>query len=241
MLNPLHQFEVRQIFQFNLFGIDLSLNISNITMITVCAILLCFFVYIYRNASVIPSRGQVICEIMYSGILDTLNSTIGQGGIKFFPLVFTTFLFIMSCNLFGLLPYSFTVTSQIVVNFVLAMFIFVIATVYGFVVHGFKFLRLFVPHGIPYYLAPLMFVIELCAYCTRPFSLAVRLGANMMAGHVLLKVIASFVVSMHILFKFVPIAFVGVLLLFEFGVAILQSYIFAMLSCLYINDAVNLH
>jgi F-type H+-transporting ATPase subunit a len=170
-----------------------------------------------------------------------LQQNVGPKGKKFVPLMFTLFMFILTCNLFGMIPYSFTVTSHISITFALAMMVFLLVTLLGFYLHGFHFFSLFLPAGTPWWLAPLMVVIELFAYLARPVSLSLRLAANMVAGHVLLKVVAGFVVSMAIYLKFLPIPFIVVLIGFEIFVAILQAYIFTILSCVYLNDAINLH
>ncbi|NDA91594.1 MAG: ATP synthase F0 subunit A, partial [Alphaproteobacteria bacterium] len=151
------------------------------------------------------------------------------------------FMFIMVCNLFGMIPYGFTVTSHISITFALAMMVFLLVTLLGFILHGFHFFSLFLPAGTPWWLAPLMILIELFAYLARPVSLSLRLAANMVAGHVLLKVIAGFIVSMAFYLKIFPIPFISVLIGFEIFVAILQAYIFTILSCVYLNDAINLH
>jgi F-type H+-transporting ATPase subunit a len=175
---------------------------------------------------------------MITGMLD---QNVGAKGKKFVPLIFTLFMFILTCNVFGMIPYGFTVTSHISITFALAMMVFLLVTLFGIYLHGFHFFSLFLPAGTPWWLAPLMVVIELFAYLARPVSLSLRLAANMVAGHVLLKVMAGFVVSMAIYLKILPIPFIVVLIGFELFVAALQAYIFTILSCVYLNDALNLH
>jgi F-type H+-transporting ATPase subunit a len=175
---------------------------------------------------------------MITGMLD---QSVGAKGRKFVPLIFTLFMFILTCNLFGMIPYGFTVTSHISITFALAMMVFLLVTLVGIYLHGFHFFSLFLPAGTPWWLAPLMVVIELFAYLARPVSLSLRLAANMVAGHVLLKVIAGFVVSMAIYLKILPIPFLVILIGFELFVAVLQAYIFTILSCVYLSDALNLH
>jgi F-type H+-transporting ATPase subunit a len=184
---------------------------------------------------------QLSAELMYVLISDMLNQNVGPKGRKFVPLIFTLFMFILLCNLLGMIPYGYTVTSHISITFALAMMVFLLVTIVGFVKHGLHFFSLFLPKGTPWWLAPLMVVIEMFAYLARPVSLSLRLAANMVAGHVLLKVIAGFVVSLTIFLKIVPIPLMVVLIGFEIFVAILQAYIFSILTCVYLNDAVNLH
>lgn len=240
--SPLSQFELHTIVPISLFGYDISFTNSSLTMIIAVAFTALFFSLALKSTNVnSPSRIQVFTELIYKVISDIVNSNIGEKGRPFIPFVLSLFLFILICNLLGLLPYSFTVTSHISITFTLAIMVFLVVTIVGFVKNGLGFLSLFVPHGIPLWLAPLMFVIELFAFLARPVSLSLRLVANMVAGHVLLKVIAGFVVTLAIFLKPLPLPLVVVLSGFELFVAILQAYIFALLSCIYLNDALNLH
>jgi F-type H+-transporting ATPase subunit a len=166
---------------------------------------------------------------------------VGSDGMRYFPFVFTLFMFILFCNLIGMVPFTFTVTSHIIVTFVMAAVVFLGVTVIGFIRHGTHFLKLFVPSGVPIFLLPLLVVIELLSYLTRPISLSVRLFANMMAGHTMLKVFGGFVVALGVLAGWAPLAFVVALTGLEIGIAILQAYVFAILTCIYLNDAINLH
>lgn len=241
MHNPLEQFLIKPIFTFKALNLDLSFTNSSLCMLIITGLLSFYMVWLKNNMKLIPTRAQVVFESLYTLIGTMLKDNAGTKAKPFFPLIFTTFLFVLSCNLFGMLPFSFTVTSHIAVTFALATFLFTVITITGFVKHGIHFFSLFLPKGTPLWLAPLMVVIELCAYLTKPISLSLRLAANMTAGHVLLKVIASFAVSMGVLFKVLPIIFITVLIGFEFCIAILQSYIFAILTCVYLSDAVNLH
>ena len=202
---------------------------------------MCGFALALRNATNIPSRKQAFIEIIYNMILNMVDSNIGENGKRFLPLILTIFLFILSCNLLGMIPYGFTVTSHLIITFSIAILIFFVIITYGFYLNGLKFLSLFLPDGTPIFLMPLMLVIELFSFLSRPVSLSLRLCANMVAGHILLKVIAGFIVVGALFFKPLPIAFVVVIIGFEIFIAILQAYIFAILSCVYLNDAVNLH
>ena len=239
--NPLAQFEIKKLVEINLFGFDISFTNSSCYMLIAGILVLSYFILALRLKQIVPSRFQVSSEILYSLITDMLNQNVGEKGRKFIPLIFTLFMFILLCNLLGMLPYGFTVTSHIVVTFSLAIMVFFLVTVVGFINYGGHFLSILLPKGTPWWLAPLMIVIELFAYLARPVSLSLRLAANMMAGHILLKIVAGFVVSLMIFLKFLPIPLMVILIGFEIFVAILQAYIFTILSCVYLSDAVNLH
>ena len=180
-------------------------------------------------------------ELLYEFIANMINDNIGHKGQKFFPFIFTLFTFILFGNLLGMLPYSFTFTSHIIVTFALAMFIFLFITLIGIFMHGFKFFGLFVPKGVPMLMLPLMIPIEIISYLSRPISLSVRLFANMMAGHTMLKVFGGFVISLGIVGGWLPLTFSVALTGLEILVAFLQAYVFAILTCIYLNDALNLH
>ncbi|MDF2965257.1 MAG: atpB [Rickettsiaceae bacterium] len=239
--NPLHQFETTQLLKLELAGYDISFTTSSLFMFFALAISVIFFTVALRNKTFIPGRLQASAELLYGVAENTVAGSIGEGGRKFIPLIFSVFLFILLCNLLGMLPYSFTVTSHISVTFALASLMFILITIVGFIRHGFHFLSLFLPKGTPVWLAPLIILIEFFAYLARPVSLSLRLAANMIAGHVLLKVLAGFVVSMAIYLKWIPLPLMVILIGFEIFVAILQAYIFTILSCVYLNDAINLH
>lgn len=239
--NPLEQFKIKKLVSINLAGFDVSLTNSSCYMIAAAAIILIYFLFSCKDKSIIPTRLQVSGELIYDFITDNVLQNVGHGGLKFVPLIFTFFIFILMCNLLGMLPYGFTVTSHISITFALAILVFIFVTIVGFVKHGLHFLVLFLPKGTPMWLAPLMIIIELFAYLARPVSLSLRLAANMIAGHILLKVIAGFVISLTIYLKILPIPIMVVLIGVEIFIAILQAYIFTVLSCVYLNDAVNLH
>ena len=239
--SPLDQFKIKEIVNIKLFGHDIVLTNSALFMILASLFIILYFTLAFKNKKLVPTRLQLSGELFYNLITDTVNQNVGVKGKKFVPLIFTLFMFIMVCNLFGMIPYGFTVTSHISITFALAMMVFLLVTLLGFILHGFHFFSLFLPAGTPWWLAPLMVLIELFAYLARPVSLSLRLAANMVAGHVLLKVIAGFIVSMAFYLKIFPIPFISVLIGFEIFVAILQAYIFTILSCVYLNDAINLH
>lgn len=239
--NPLSQFEIKKVFEINMFGYDISLTNSSCFMILTGVLISSYFVLAFKHKQVIPSRFQLSGEILYTLITDMLDQNVGPKGRKYMPLILTLFLFILTCNLLGMVPYGFTVTSHILITFALAAIVFFLVTIVGFYNHGLHFLSLFLPQGTPWWLAPLMIIIELFAYLARPISLSLRLAANMVAGHVLLKVMAGFIITLSIYLKFLPIPIMVILIGFEIFVAILQAYIFTILSCVYLNDAVNLH
>jgi len=239
--SPLDQFKIKEIANIQLFGHDVIVTNSALFMIIASLFIILYFTLAFKKKKLVPTRLQLSGELFYNLITDTVNQNVGVKGKKFVPLIFTLFMFIMVCNLFGMIPYGFTVTSHISITFALAMMVFLLVTLLGFILHGFHFFSLFLPAGTPWWLAPLMILIELFAYLARPVSLSLRLAANMVAGHVLLKVIAGFIVSMAFYLKIFPIPFISVLIGFEIFVAILQAYIFTILSCVYLNDAINLH
>ena len=239
--SPLAQFEIGKIIDINLAGFDISLTNSSLFMVIAGMLAFFYFIIEFKSQRLIPSRLQASAEMVYTLIVDMLNQNVGPNGRAFVPLIFTLFIFILLCNLLGMIPYGFTVTSHISITFALAMLIFLLVTIVGFAKHGFHFLSLFLPKGTPWWLAPLIIIIELFTYLARPVSLSLRLAANMVAGHILLKVMAGFVISLMIFLKFLPIPLMVILIGFEIFVAILQAYIFTILSCVYLNDAINLH
>lgn len=239
--SPLDQFKIKEIINIELFGYDISLTNSSLFMVFAGICILLYFAFAFKEKKLIPTRLQISGELVYVMISNMLEQNVGTKGRRFVPLIFTLFLFILTCNLLGMVPYGFTVTSHISITFAIAMMIFLLVTLLGLYLHGLHFFSLFLPAGTPWWLAPLMVVIELFAYLARPVSLSLRLAANMVAGHILLKVMAGFVVSMAIYLKILPIPFIVVLIGFEIFVAVLQAYIFTILSCVYLNDAINLH
>lgn len=239
---PLHQFKIEPITSdLELFGLDVNFTNSSLYMVFASVLITLFLLGGMRKGALIPGRWQSMAEMSYEFIANMLRENTGAAGRRYFPFVFTLFMFILACNLLGMLPYSFTVTSHIIVTFALAVFIFVAVTIIGFIKHGLHFFHFFLPEGTPWWMAPLMVFIEVVAYLARPVSLSVRLAANMMAGHTMLKVIASFVIGLGWMLGWLPFALLMVLIGFEIFVAILQAYIFAILTCVYLNDAIHLH
>ena len=240
MADPIHQFEIKELIPLELFETNISFTNSSLFMsLAIISVILLLLVSI-KNQSLIPSRLQSISEIFYEFIANMISDNIGEKGHKFFPLIFTLFAFILFGNLLGMLPYTFTFTSHIIVTFVLAIFIFLFVTLLGIFIHGFKFFGLFVPKGVPMLMLPLMIPIEIISYLSRPISLSVRLFANMMAGHTMLKIFAGFVFSLGI-FGVAPLIVTVALTALEVLIAFLQAYVFTILTCIYLNEAINLH
>ena len=241
-LNPMHQFEIYKIGpEINLSGLNLSYTNASLFM-TISAILILSLLFLgTKKKSLIPSKIQLITEMSYTFVAKMVNDTAGSGAKSFFPFIFTLFMFVLFCNMVGMLPYSFTVTSHIIVTFALAAIVFIGVTIIGFIKHGIKYLELFVPKGVPIILLPLIIVIEIISYLSRPVSLSVRLFANMMAGHTMMKVFGGFVISLGLLGGWLPLGFSVALTGLEILVAFLQAYVFAILTCIYLNDALNLH
>jgi F-type H+-transporting ATPase subunit a len=237
-IDPMHQFEIQRLVPINLGGLDASFTNSSLWMVIGAAVI--SFVLLASSKKLVPSRLQSVGELAYEFIFNMVRDTMGEQGRKFFPFIFTLFMFVLASNMLGLVPYSFTVTSHIIITFALAATVFVGATVYGFVKHGFGYLKLFAPDGIPAVMLPLLIVIEVISYLSRPISLSVRLFANMMAGHTMLKVFGAFVVALGwagVVPFVVMVGFTGL----EVLIAFLQAFVFAILSCMYINDALHPH
>ena len=240
--NPMQQFTVHKIGpEINIAGVDLSFTNASLFMV-ISALLIILFLFVgSKEKKIIPSKIQLITEMFYTFVAKMINDTAGSKAKPYFPFIFSLFMFVLFCNMVGMLPYSFTVTSHIIVTLIMALFIFIAVTVIGFIKHGFKYLSIFVPSGVPAVLLPLITIIEIISYLSRPVSLSVRLFANMMAGHTMLKVFGGFVVSLGILGGWLPLSFSVALTGLEILVAFLQAYVFAILTCIYLNDALNLH
>ena len=238
--SPLEQFEITPYAHFETAIGDLAFTNSSLAMIITVIMITLFLTITVNSRSLIPSRIQLISEMSYNFIAQLLNDTVGDQGKKYFPFVFAIFMFVLIGNMVGMIPYSFTFTSHIIVTFALAAVVFIGVTILGFAKHGLHFFSFFVVPGLPWYMLPILIPIEVISYLARPISLSVRLFANMLAGHTLLKVFAGFVVPLGFL-GIVPLAFIVALTGLEILIAFLQAYVFAILTCLYINDAINLH
>lgn len=246
--NPMQQFAVTKLIPLYLpHGIDVSISNAAIYMLFSVIVIawIAFLSKSYKkmfqkDPEIQPTRGHVLLNSTYKMVETMLEGTAGYKALKFMPLVFTVFLFILVNDLIGMIPGSFSVMSQIIVTFSIAITLFVGMTLYGIWKHGFGFLSLFLPKGAPAALLPLMFIVELGVYLARPISLSLRLAANVMAGHIILKVKASLIIASGIM-GFMPLTLLVILTGFEFFVSILQAYIFTMLVCVYMNDAINMH
>ncbi|MFH1792856.1 MAG: F0F1 ATP synthase subunit A [Pseudomonadota bacterium] len=244
-VDPIHQFHINPLIEIPVGGYDLSFTNSSLFMVVTVVVASAFLYLSTSSRGLIPSRMQSISEMSYEFIANMLRDSAGTQGMKFFPLVFSLFMFVLVANLLGMFPYFFTISSHIIVTFALAMLVIGTVIVYGFWKHGLGFLKLFVPHGIPGALVPLVVLIEVISFLSRPISLSVRLFANMLAGHITLKVFAGFVASLStmgalgIAGSILPLAMAVALTGLEFLVAFLQAYVFAVLTCMYLNDAIH--
>jgi len=247
MADPVHQFVIQPIIPIEIAGYDLSFTNSSLWMMIAVVTSSTFLLLASRRKELIPGRVQAVAEMMYEFIANMIRENTGSKGRQYFPLIFTLFVVVTMGNLLGLLPYSFTYTSHIIVTFTLAAMIFLVVTIFGFINHGTHFFQLFAPPGVPFYVLPLIVPIELLSFLIRPMTLSVRLFANMMAGHLLLKVFASFSVMLvaalgtaGIFAGILPMVFNVAMLCLELLVAVLQAYIFTILSCIYLKDTVDL-
>ena len=238
--SPLAQFEIKTLVPLEFGGIDASFTNSSLFMVATVVVVSLFLILAMRRAALVPGRWQSMAELSYVFVANVMKDTVGNEGRKYFPFIFTVFMFILFGNLLGMLPYSFTFTSHIIVTFTIAAVIFIGVTMIALAKHKMHFFSFFMPPGVPMLLAPLLVPIEIISYLSRPISLSVRLFANMLAGHTLLKVFAGFIVSLGV-FGIAPWAFVVALTGLEIVIAFLQAFVFTMLTCLYLNDALHLH
>ena len=238
--SPLEQFVIKPIVPVEIGGVDVSFTNSALFMTIAVVLATVFLVLGMRRSDIVPGRWQAAVELSYDFIAGLLRDTVGAEGRKYFPIIFTLFMFVLLGNLLGMVPYSFTFTSHIVVTFAMAIMIFIGVTILGFVRHGMHFFSFFAPPGTPVVMLPLLVPIEIISYLSRPISLSVRLFANMLAGHTLIKVIAGFIALLGVA-GVLPFALVVALTGLEILIAFLQAYVFAILTCLYINDAIHLH
>ena len=244
--NPMHQFEIVRYIPLKLFGLDASFTNSALAMLIAAGLIFAFIVYAMRNRSLVPSRVQSVAEMAYEFVHNIVKQTAGEEALGYFPFIFTLFMFILVSNLIGLVNIPgvfapFTSTSHIVVTMALALTVFIGVTIIGIAKHGVGFLKLFVPSGVPAVMLILLVPIEVISYFTRPISLSVRLFANMMAGHTMLKVFGAFVGALGIAGGWAPLLFMVPFTGLEFLVAFLQAYVFAILTSIYLNDALHIH
>ena len=239
--SPLHPFELHEWIPISLGGVDISVNKAVVMMWIVVSLAAVFMVIAGSARKLVPGKLQSVAELMVDFIRSMILDTMGKEGMRFFPLIATLFLFILFCNLLGLIPGSYTVTSQIIVTAVFSCVVYGISLIMGFLIHGIKFLGILIPPGTPGWLLPLMIPIELMSQLARPISLAVRLFANMTAGHVILGVLFGMAISGGLLIGWLPFAFTVAIYGLEVGIAFIQAYIFTILTCVYIGDAFHLH
>ena len=237
--SPMHQFVIGRMNDWQLGGLDISFSKAAAFMFAAVAVATLFLVLTTSRRAMVPGRWQSVAELWYEFIADMIKETIGAEGRKYFPFVFTLFSFIVMCNLLGMLPYSYTVTSHIAVTITLALAVFLLTSFIGITKHGMNFLSFFVPKGVPLVMLFLVVPIEVLSYFMRPISHSVRLFANMTAGHTMLKVFGGFVGKMGV-FGVLPFALIVALTGLELAIAVLQAYVFTILTCLYLNDAVHL-
>ena len=240
MATPLEQFEIHAILPIEIGGIDISFTNSAAMMVIAATLGASVTVLGMSRGAMVPGRWQSVVEMLYEFIANLIRDTIGTAGRPYFPIVLAVFLFILIGNLLGMVPYSFTFTSHIIVTFAMAITVWVAVTILGFMRHGMHYFSFLVPPGVPVWMWPLLIPIELISYLSRPITLAVRLFANMLAGHTLLKVLAGFVAGLGV-FGILPLAMIAALTGLEILIAVLQAYVFTILTCLYINDALHLH
>jgi F-type H+-transporting ATPase subunit a len=245
-LNPVEQFDIKNLVPLGTVGgHQIAFTNSALYMLIIVVLVAALLIGATSSRALVPGRLQSIAEMSYEFVANTVRSSAGTEGMRFFPFVFTLFMFVLAANLIGLIPFSFTVTSQLIVTGALALTVFFTVVGYGFWRHGLHFLNLFVPKGVPGYILPAIVVIEVLSFLTRPLSHSVRLFANMLAGHITLQVFAAFVIMLAgagVVGWFgavLPFAMVVVLFALELLVAVLQAYVFAILTCIYLNDAIH--
>ena len=245
-LDPMHQFTIKPLVPLHLGGFDVSFTNQSLLMVIVVLAASLFLTLAVKPGRLVPTRGQSMAELSYEFVANMIHSSTGEDGLKFFPFVFSLFIFVLLANFFGMVPGSFTITSQIAVTFALASLVILAVIVTGFLKHGIGFLKLFVPHA-PLPLLFLLVPIEVISFLTRPISLSVRLFANMLAGHTMLAVFGGFVVALGAaggilsVLSIAPMLLIVAIMLLELLVAFLQAYVFAILTCIYLNEALHLH
>lgn len=244
-LDPIHQFEVSRFLEFGIPGWDMSFTNASGYMVLAVALIIGFFSYVASRNSMVPSRLQSIGEMGYEFVADMIRGIAGEEGLKFFPFIFTLFFFIFAANMIGMIPYAFTTTSHVIVTGAMALFVIGMVIIYGFYKNGLGFLKLFAPSGAPWYIYIILIPIEIISFVARPLTLALRLFANMLAGHIMLKLFAGFTVllvsagAVYIPLALLSFTMAVALNALEFLVAFLQAYVFAILTVVYLNDAMH--
>ncbi|MEO0326983.1 MAG: F0F1 ATP synthase subunit A [Pseudomonadota bacterium] len=243
--DPISQFNLTELIPLQIGSTDLSFTNSSLFMVATVVLTSGFFIWATGRRGMVPSRAQSFAEMTYEFVAGMLRDSAGSEGMRFFPLVFSLFLFILVANMFGMFPYFFTVTSHVIITVALALLVFATVLIVGLMRHGLGFFKLFVPSGVPMAILPLVVAIEIISFLARPVSHSIRLFANMLAGHITLKVFAGFVVSLSslgavgIVGAILPMIMTVGLTALEFLVAFLQAYVFTMLTCMYLNDALH--
>jgi F-type H+-transporting ATPase subunit a len=242
--DPLVQFKIKRLIEIKIGTLDLSFTNSSAFMLIAIVAITLFTSLSVRSRALVPGRWQSVAELAYEFVAGVLRDNVGQAGRPYFPFIFSLFMFILFCNAIGMIPYTFTVTSHIIVTFAMALFVFLGVTLIGFWKHGLHFLAFFVPHGVPKALLPLVVLIEVISFLSRPISLALRLFANMTAGHTMMKVFGSFVgllgSAAFVVGGLLPLLVLIALTGLELVIAFLQAYVFTVLSCLYLNDSLHM-
>ena len=242
MSDPLHPFELHPILPLSLFGLDISINKAVLVMWVVVALVIFLLIRAGASKSLVPTKLQSLAELLIDFIRGIILDTMGKEGLRYFPLISSLFLFILFCNMLGLIPGSYTVTSQLIVTAVFAVSVYILSILMGFSIHGPKYLAgILIPPGTPGWLLPLMIPIEFISHVARPLSLSVRLFANMTAGHVILGVLFGLTITGGLLIGWLPFTFTIALYALEVGIAFIQAYIFTVLTCVYMGDAIHLH
>ena len=241
LASPLEQFVIKPLIPLHLGGVDISFSQSALWMGIAVAVATLLMTLSMRSKALVPGRWQNVSEMLYEFIFGMVNDNLGSESKKYFPFVFSVYMIVLMGNLLGMVPYSFTYTSHIIVTGALALTVFILATGVGIARHGLHFFSLFLPKGLPIFLAPLIVVIEIISYLSRPISLSVRLFANMVAGHTMLKVFAGFSVMLGIVLGILPMVINVALYGLEIMIAFIQAYVFAILTCIYLKDAIELH
>nr|AVK39574.1 ATP synthase F0 subunit 6 [Sheathia arcuata] len=245
--SPLEQFEIVTIFPISLLGLNFSLTNSSIFLILSLFVIIIFLTFSFFKISLVPTLWQLLKETLYEVTSNMVQDNIGKQGEVYFPFIFTLYLLLLTCNLIGMVPYSFTVTSHVIFTFSLSLSIFIGINIIGIKTHGIKFFSLFLPRGVPLIIVPLLVTIEFVSYIIKVFTLSIRLFANMTSGHTLLKIIAGFAWTMLsaggllAFFHIIPLGLLVALIGLEFGIAALQAYVFTLLTCIYLNDVLNMH
>jgi F-type H+-transporting ATPase subunit a len=243
MNNPMHQFEIHKIYDLQLLGFDISITNSTVFMLIATVLIVAFLsVGVLKNYQLRdPNKAEIFSEQAFNFVANLVDENCGVGARPYLPFVMSFFMLIAMGNLLGMVPYTFTFTSHIIVTFAMATLVFVVITIIGFMHHGLRYFKIFLPDGAPLFLAPILIPIELISYLSRPISLSVRLFANIMAGHIVLKIFAGFIISLGVFGGVIPLGMTVLLTFFEVFVALVQAYIFAILTCVYLNDALHLH